>query len=144
MSDVMGINFTKAASPVMNSLLGADWRGKVRVCMDRYEAASLAVGSTIKVAQAKKDEVFVIGFVIADDLTSTGTLILGDSGDPDRFLAATVFTTAGQITTAGRINAGGTEGVGYKFTADTDIILTTATEEMTGTIQTIIFLACPN
>ena len=144
MSDVKGINFTKAVSPVLNSLLGAEGRGKVRGCIDRYEAASLAVGSTIKVARAKKDEVFLIGFVIADELSSAGTLILGDSGDPDRFLAATVFTTAGQITTAGRINAGGTEGVGYKFTADTDIILTTATEEMTGTIQTIIFLACPN
>lgn len=142
MSDVMGINFTKAASPVLNSLLGAEWRGKVRACIDRYEAASLAVGSTIKVAQAKKDEVFLIGFVIADDLSSAGwTLQLGDSGDADRFLAATVFTfeTAGQITTTNRI-----KGIGYKFTADTDIILTTATEEMTGTIMTVVFLACPN
>ena len=141
MSEVMGINFTKAASPVLNSLLGADWRGKVRVCMDRYEAASLAAGSTIKVAQAKKDEVFVIGFVIADDLSSAGTLILGDSGDPDRFLAATVFTTAGQCTQCAKA-----EGVGYKNTTTSPIpiILKTGVEEATGAVEVIILKAAAN
>ena len=147
MSDVMGVNFTKAYAGAPGDLLGAEWRGKVRAVVDHYEASGLAAASTIKVAKARKGDVFLGGKIIADDLTSAGTISVGDSGDADRFLVATVFTTAGQVTEINRMGDGTAEtavGVGYKFTADTDILLTTATEALTGSITTVIYLASPN
>jgi len=139
MSDVKGDNYTKFDSPTMRALLGAEWKGKVRAIYDTYECASLAAGSTIKVGKLRKDEVFLTGWVIADDLSSAGTLALGDGTTADKYLAATVFTTAGQVTQAAAIG-----GVGDKATADKDIVLTTATEEMIGTIKVVLLIAAPN
>lgn len=145
MSDVLGVNYTKALSPASASYMGTEYEGRLKVVMDKYEAASLASGSTIKVGELKKGETFVTGWVIADDLSSAGTLALGDikksdgsTGDADRYLAATVFTTAGQVTQC-------TAEAGRQYTATEDLILalTTATEEMTGTIWVIVLKSCP-
>lgn len=136
MSAVKGTNYTKAYSPTPRTLLGPEYGGKVRVIQDSYEAASLAAGSTIAVGKIPKGAVYVGGWVIADDLSSAGTLSLGDSGSATRFMAATVFTTAGQAKAAQAI-----DGIGYAFTADTEIILTTGVEEMTGTIKTVLLYA---
>lgn len=144
MSAVKGVKATIADSPSTRTLMGAEWRGKVRAICDSYEAASLASGSTIVAAKARAGEVFLMGWLQADDLSSAGTLAVGDADDADRFMSATVFTTAGQNTAMVRINTVGSEGPGYKFTADTDILITTATEEMTGTIQWQILLLAPN
>ena len=139
MTAALGDNSTIAASPTTRTQLGAEYRGKVRAIYDTYEAASLATGSTIVIGKARAGEVFLGGKLVCDDLSSAGTISVGDADSAARFLAATVETTAGQAT---EMNAIG--GLGYKFTADTDILLTTATEEMTGTIKTVIYLACPN
>jgi hypothetical protein len=144
MSAEKGVNAAIAADPSMRTLLGAEWRGKVRGICDSYEAASLVAGSTIVAGKARKGEVFLGGWLQADDLSSAGTLEVGDSGDADRFLAATVFTTAGQNTAISRIGTVGSHGQGYKFTADTDILITTATETLSGTIQWQLLLLCPN
>lgn len=146
MSDVLGVNYTKVASPSPASYMGTEYKGRVRCIMDKYEAASLASGSTIKVGEFKKGETFITGWVIADDLSSAGTLALGDIkasdgstvGDADRYLAATVFTTTGQVTQC-------TAEAGRQYTATEDLIfaLTTATEEMTGTIWVIILVSTP-
>lgn len=146
MSAVKGVNYTKAASPAPESYMGTEYRGRVEVIMDKYECASLASGSTIMVGMLRKGETFVTGWITADDLSSAGTLALGDIkasdgttvGDADRYLAATVFTTANQCT---QCNA----EAGRQYTATEDLILTitTATEELTGTIFVTILKSRP-
>lgn len=146
MSDVKTVEYTKAASPSPDTYMGTEYEGRVKVVMGKYEAASLAADSTIKVGTLNKGETFITGWVIADDLSSAGTLALGDIkasdgstvGDADRYLAATVFTTAGQCTQC-------TTEAGRQYTATEDLIvtLTTATEEMTGTIWVIYLKSCP-
>ncbi|MFA5158679.1 MAG: hypothetical protein WC451_05855 [Patescibacteria group bacterium] len=142
---VKTVEYTKAVSPSPASYMGTEYEGRVKAVMGKYEAASLGTGSTIKVGLLRKGETFITGWVIADDLSSAGTLALGDIkasdgstvGDADRYLAATVFTTAGQVTQC-------TTEAGRMYTATEDMIvtLTTATEEMTGTIWVIYLKNC--
>ena len=134
-----GENYTKflAASPA--NLLGAEYEGKVRATHDTYTFASAAADTEVVVGILKKGEVFLAGLVIGADLGSATTLQLGDAGDDDRYMAATVFTTAGQASWATRSN-----GVGYKATEDTHIILKTGVEEATGAVEVVILKACPN
>lgn len=146
MGTVYGVNNTKAITPSPASYLGTESKGRLKVIMEKYEAASLASGSVIIVGEKfNKGETFVMGWVTADDLSSAGTLALGDvtaddlsTGDADRYLAATVFTTAGQQTAC---NA--EAGRQYTATEDMYFALTTATEEMTGTIWVTILVSCP-
>ena len=86
-------------------------------------------------------ETFLTGWIIGADLGSATTLKLGDSGDDDRYLAATVFTTAGQCTQCAKA-----EGVGYKNTTTSPIpiILKTGVEEATGAVEVIILKAAAN
>lgn len=137
MSTVYGVNATKAISPSPASYMGTENKGRVIVVQDKYEAASLASGSVIIMGGLiPKGATFITGWVRADDLSSAGTLALGDvksdlstTGDADRYLAATVFTTAGQCT-----QCTAEAGWQYTLTEDMYLALTTATEEMTGTI----------
>ena len=137
MANYYGVNYTKARAASPADFLKAEWNGNVKCIYDRYEAASLATGSVIYAGKLYAGEVYLIGWIWADDLSSAGTLILGDigvtdgtsTGDADRFLTATVFTTAGQLTACTR-----DIGMGFSTTVDRDFIITTATEEMTGTI----------
>ncbi len=146
MTAAKGVNYTKAASPSPATYMGTEYQGRVVAIMDKYECASLAVGSTIVVGKLNKGETFFAGWITADDLTSAGTLALGDIkasdgstvGDADRYLAATVFTTANQQTAC---NA--EAGRAYTATEDMLIALTTATEEMTGTIFVQILKVVP-
>lgn len=146
MSDVKSTTYTKATAPTPATYMGTEYEGRVKCIMGSYECASLAAGSTIKLGLLKKGETFVAGWITGDDLSSAGTLALGDIkasdgstvGDADRYLAATVFTTAAQQTAC---NA----EAGRQYTATEDLILTltTATEEMTGTIWYVILKSCP-
>ena len=146
MSAVKGVNYTKAASPAPATYMGTEYQGRVVAIMDKYEAASLASGSTIMVGRLNKGETFLMGWITADDLSSAGTLAFGDIkasdgstvGDVDRYLAATVFTTALQQTAC---NA--EAGRGYTATEDLILTLTTATEEMTGTIFVTVLKIVP-
>ena len=134
-----GANYTKYAAPALATLMGAEWGGKVRAMHETYSFASAAIGTLVNVGVLKKDEVFLAAVIIGADLGSATTLQLGDAGDDDRYLAATVFTTAGQATWALKV-----DGVGYKATADTPLVVKTGAEEATGAIEVIIFKACPN
>lgn len=146
MSDVKTTTYTKAVAPSPATYMGTEYEGRVKCIMGTYECASLAAGSTIRVGMLRKGETFIMGWITADDLSSAGTLAMGDIkasdgstvGDADRYLAATVFTTAGQQTAC---NA----EAGRQYTATEDLILTitTATEEMTGTIFVTILKSCP-
>ena len=146
MATFYGVNNTKAITPAPATYMGTESKGRVKVIQDKYEAASLAAGSVILVGEKfNKGETFVMGWVTADDLSSAGTLALGDvtaddftTGDADRYLAATVFTTANQQSACNK-----EDGRGYTATEDMYFALTTATEEMTGTIFVTILVACP-
>jgi hypothetical protein len=139
--DAYGANSTKYASPVPSTFMGAEWGGKLRVTHDTYTFASAIAGLTLQVGVLKPGEVYVDGFIHSADLGSATTLILGDAGDTDRFLAATVFTTASQVTACRKA-----EGLGYKndTTSDIPLYVTVGVETANGAIEVVIFKACPN
>ena len=121
--------------------MGAEWGGKVRATHDTYTFASAAKDTEVNVGVLMPGEVFLTGWVIGAKLGSATTLQLGDAGDDDRYLAATVFTTAGQCTQCAKA-----EGVGYKNTTTSPIpiILKTGVEEATGAVEVIILKAAAN
>lgn len=139
--DAYGANTTKFNSPTPADLMGAEYEGKVRVMHDTYTFASAIAGLTLQVGVLRPGEVYVDGFIVAADLGSATTLILGDAGDTDRFLAATVFTTAGQATACRKA-----EGLGYKndTTSDIPLYVTVGVETANGAIEVVIYKACPN
>ena len=136
-----GANYTKYAAPSPATFMGAEWGGKVRATHDSYTFASAAKDTEVNVGVLMPGEVFLTGWVIGADLGSATTLQLGDSGDDDRYLAATVFTTEGQCTQCAKA-----EGVGYKNTTTSPIpiILKTGVEEATGAVDVIILKAAAN
>lgn len=139
MSAVYGDNYTKALAGVMHNLCGAEYGGKVRAILETYEASALDSGSSIAVGKPPKGWKYLGGWVIGDDLSSAGTLALGISGATTKFMAATVFTTAGQQTAAFAIDS-----IGYEFDGSTPIIVTTGVEAITGTVKVILLFVAPN
>lgn len=141
MADYYGANSTKYNTPAPATFMGAEWGGKVRAMHDTYSFASIASGKTVQVGVLKPGEVFLTGWIHGADLGSATTLQLGDADDDDRYLAATVFTTANQVTQCAKA-----DGIGYKNSGTTDIplLLKTGTEEATGAVEVIILISCPN
>jgi hypothetical protein len=141
MANVYGANYTKARAASPAAHMGPEWNGRVACIHETYTFASTATGTVLYVGKLYAGEVYLIGWIHGADLSSAGTLTLGDiglsdaddGGDADRYLTATVFTTAGQFTPCSR-----DIGLGYKSTVDRDFIITTATEELTGKIEVII------
>ena len=136
--DAYGVNTTIALAGSPDSRCEAEYGGRVKVTHDTYTFASAASGFTVQVGVLKPGEVYVDGFIHGGDLGSATTLILGDAGDTDRYLAATVFTTANQVTACRKA-----EGLGYKNSTAVDIpiYLTTGVEEATGSVEVVIFKA---
>ena len=136
-----GTNYTKYASPSPSSFMGAEWGGKVRATHDTYTFASAPVATEVNVGVLMPGEVFLFGKIIGAALGSATTLQLGDSGDDDRYLAATVFTTAGQVTDCAKA-----DGIGYKneTTSPIPIVLKVGVEEATGAVEVIILKVAPN
>ena len=136
-----GANYTKYAAPSPATFMGAEWGGKVRATHDSYTFASAAKDTEVNVGVLMPGETFLTGWVIGADLGSATTLKLGDSGDDDRYLAATTFTTEGQCTQCAKA-----EGVGYKNTTTSPIpiILKTGVEEAVGAVEVIILKAAAN
>jgi len=135
MASVKGVNFTNiTADPVVNADSG-EWSGKLRVQYDTYEASSLAAASDISVARLPKGAK-VYDIVVHFDALGSGTsLKVGDSSDDDRYIAATVTTSAGQMSMS---QEGAIAGFGYEQPSETDIILTNA-GTATGTIKCAVF-----
>ena len=136
-----GTNYTKYSAPSPATFMGAEWGGKVRATHDSYTFASAAKDTEVNVGVLMPGEVFLTGWVIGAALGSGTTLQLGDSGDNDRYLAATVFNTAGQCTQCAKA-----EGVGYKNTTTSPIplVLKTGAAEAVGAVDVIILKAAAN
>ena len=152
MATVYGVNFTKYDQNVPKEMVNvAENGGRLRVQYDTYEASALEAGSTISVARIPKGARIWDAFIIADALGSGHTLSLGDSDDVDRFITATLFNTANKMVSisprpTGTANAASTAAsgtgiaaIGYEYTSETDIIITTASAAITGTIKTAVF-----
>jgi hypothetical protein len=138
MGTVYGANYTKALAGDPSDRLGAEYGGRVKAIHETYSFASAGVGTILVVGVLKPGEVFLMGYIHGGDLGSATTLEMGISGDTDKFLAATTFTTTDQKTLCLD-----DDGVGYKndTSVDVPIIITTGVEEATGDIEVLILKA---
>ncbi len=136
MAAVKGVNNTKAADPTAANIANPGvLGGKKRVMVDKYEASSLASGSTIAVGKTLPVGAIITGIQLAyDALGASSTLAVGDAGSASRYMAAASSASAGQ---RGTIDV---DGLGYAVTGtnDTDIIITTGGASITGTISIAI------
>jgi len=110
----------------------------MNVWYDTYEASSLASGSDITIGKVPAGATIHDVIVKADALGASSTLIVGDSGDDNRYLEAVgTWNAAGQCQS---MLAGSTApntavaGLAYKVTDATDIVITTGGASITGTI----------
>ena len=133
-----GSNYAKYASPTMRNLLGAEYGGKVRASYDEFTFAAESAGTLVNMGVLKKGEVFLGAFLNAAALGTGVTVQLGDSGDDDRYIAATVCTSAVAAFKCAQA------GMGYKATADTPLVLKTGVGAATGKVQLVIFKAASN
>ena len=137
MASVKSVAITNLdAVPAVNSDGGN--LSPMMVWHDTYEASSLASGSDITIARIPAGATIHDVIVKADALGGSSTLIVGDSGDTDRFLAAVgTWNAAGQCQSmlAGSTAANtAVAGLGYKITESTDLKITTGGATISGTI----------
>ncbi|OPL13585.1 MAG: hypothetical protein AVO39_10320 [delta proteobacterium MLS_D] len=145
MATVKAVNYTKGDDPYGSNLMEANLQyGKVRYIYDKYEAASLAGASVIKMARLPKGAVVLPNSCIVHDALGSGvTLAVGDNDDTDaddadRYLEATSAASAGVI----QFNDDATciDKMPYKVQKDCDLTITTA-NEATGTIEVHLLIA---
>ena len=134
MASVKGTNFTNITADPVVKIDSGEWSGKMRVQYDTYEASSLASGSDISVARLPKGAK-VYDIVVHFDALGSATISVGDSGSAARYIAATSVSSAGQMSMS---QEGAIDGVGYENTAETDILLTTGSASISGTIKCVV------
>ena len=143
MASVKGVNYTNiTATPIVKAdseVAG----GKVRVSYDNYEASSLASGSDITIGRVPANATIIDVVLKCDALGTSSTLKVGDSGDDDRYLAAVgTWNAAGQTQSMlGGSTAANTAmtGLGYRTTAETDIIITTGGATISNSIHCWVY-----
>ena len=158
MAAAYGVNFTKnfpaeAGSTAAQSQVDvSEVGGRMRVAYDTYEASSLGADSTISMFKLPKGARVWQMILITDSLSSSATLQVGDSGDPNRFITESICGDANKVhymhpkahasnsnvTLVGGVSGTGIDGFGYATTAETTVIITTADAAISGTIN----LAC--
>ena len=154
MATVYGVNFTKYDQNDPRKMADvAEVGGRMRVQYDTYEADGLASGSTISMARMPKGARVWNVVLITDDLSGSGTLQVGDSDDPNRFITESICGDANKVhymhpkahasdsnlTLLGGVSGTGIDGFGYEYTSEPDIIITTATAAITGTVNLAVF-----
>jgi len=143
MASVKGVNYTSiTADPIVkvdSEVLG----GKMRVSYDSYEASSLASGSDITIGRVPTNATIMDVVLKCDALGASSTLKVGDSGDDDRYLAAVgTWNAAGQTQSMlGGSTAANTAmtGLGYRTTAEIDIIITTGGATISNSIHCWVY-----
>ncbi len=131
MASVKGSNFTKRTAEPVEKVIASQNHGRLRVQYDSYEASSLGAGSDISVAKLPSGAI-VYDIIVYFDALGSATISVGDSGDADRYIAATSVSSAGQMSMS---QEGKIDGFGYENTAETDILLTTASAAISGTVK---------
>ena len=139
MASVKGVNYTNiTADPIVN-VDSEQLGGKLRVSYDTYEASSLASGSDITIGRVPANATIIDVILKCDALGGSSTLKVGDSGDDDRYLAVVgTWNAAGQTQSMlGGSTAANTAmtGLGYRTTAETDIVITTGGAAISGNIH---------
>jgi|TARA_Y100000114_G_C11681654_1_gene288868 hypothetical protein len=135
MASVKGVNFTKRTAEPVEKVIASQSHGRLRVQYDSYEASSLASGSDISVAKLPAGAI-VYDIVVHFDALGSATIAVGDSADADRYITATSVSSAGQMSMS---QEGAIDGFGYENTAETDILLTTGSAAITGTVKCAVF-----
>ena len=158
MATAYGVNYTKnypiesGSTSAQSQVAVSEVGGRMRVAYDTYEASSLGAGSTVSMFKLPNGARIWQMTLVTDDLSSSGTLQVGDSSDTDRFITLSICgdankvtamypkaaVTDGAVTLVGGVSGTGIDGFGYALTAETTIIITTATAAVTGDIN----LAC--
>ena len=163
MATVYGANYTLVYQPTDGKPTmppAAEVGGRLRVIYDSYAASSLASGSTIHMAKMPALSRLWQIVVTADDIGSAGSLAVGIAGSTAKFIAATVLGANGKLATLwpqmlatdvtvanttvlGGLGVGGTgtgvlDSFALSFSAEPDIIGTTAAASMTGDIKWMI------
>ena len=158
MAAAYGVNYTKnypieaGSSSAQSQVPVSEVGGRMRVAYDTYEASSLEADSTIDMFKLPNGARIWQMVLVTDDLSGSGTLQVGDSSDPNRFITESICGDANKVhymhpkahasdadvTLLGGVSGTGIDGFGYALTAETTIIITTATAAVTGTIN----LAC--
>ena len=135
MAGVKGVNFTKRTAEPVEKVIASQSHGRLRVQYDSYEASSLASGSDISVAKLPAGAI-VYDIVVHFDALGSATIAVGDSADADRYITATSVSSAGQMSMS---QEGAIDGFGYENTAETDILLTTGSAAISGTVKCAVF-----
>lgn len=146
MATVYGVNHTKYRDPKPANIVdGGVLGGNVKVMQDTYEAAAVALGSTIKMGKPLPKGARVLAIqLVTDNLGNNATLSVGDSDDIDRYYAATDHGAGAEKAAWCQVIGGinykilGT-GVTDNLTDDTQILITTGVAAITGTIQMNVF-----
>ncbi len=140
MASVKGANLTNMDATPVVKVSSENAGGKLRVFHDTYEASSLASGSDITIARIPINATIHDVIIKADALAASSTLTVGDSDDADRFLGIVgTWNVAGQTQSmmAGSSTGAPTPpvtGLGYRTTAETDILITTGGATISNTI----------
>ena len=139
MASVKSVNNTLTTATPIVQLDSEVSGGKLRVANDSYEAASLGSGSDITMMTIPKDATIIDVILKCDALGGSSTLIVGDATDDNRYLAAVgTWNAAGQTQSMlGGSTAANTAmtGLGYRTTAETDIVITTGGATISGSIH---------
>ena len=140
MASVKGGNITNIDATPITKASSEEAGGKLRVWHDTYEASSLASGSDITMARLPAGSTVHNVVLKADALGGSSTLIVGDSSDDNRFIDAVgTWNVAGQSQSMWAGSSTGAPvpavtGLGYRYTSETDIVITTGGASISGTI----------
>lgn len=140
MASVKGVNITNIDATPVVKIDSENFGGKIRVQHDTYEASSLASGSDITIARIPVNATIHDVILKCDALGSGVTLKVGDSDDDDRFIGVTgTWNVAGQTQSMLAGSSTGAPvaamtGIGYRTTAETDILITTGGASASNTI----------
>ena len=140
MASVKGANITNMDATPVVKVSSEEAGGKLRVFHDTYEASSLASGSDITIARIPKNATIHDVILKTDALGGSVTLIVGDSSDDNRFIDAVgTWNVAGQTQSMLAGSSTGAPvpavtGLGYRTTAETDILITTGGASASNTI----------
>lgn len=141
MATVYGTNYTKYQDPISTNITDpGELEGKVRVMTDTYEASALAAGSTIYMGKPLPVGARILDVVVGFDALGSATIIVGDASDDNRYITSSSVSSAGIVDMA---DLAAVDGMLYEITSATDdIIITTASASITGTINIVIYYTC--
>lgn len=139
MATVYGVNYTKYLTPTASNITDSgELEGKVRVMTDSYEAAAVALGSTIYMGKPLPGGARILNIKLGfDALGGSSTLAVGDADSAARYMAAGSSASAGIRDMADETTV---DGLLHEVTTGTDdeIIITTAGAAITGTIRIVV------